>query len=369
MPLDGTAPINDPLDIGAYGRTWLEDHYKANKKEGREKSLGASNIGHCARKTVHEKIGTPPSVAMTVNGFAFRGETYEEKYLVPMVTEWADKHHAKLILAGKDQIQLKHDCLTATPDGLVVRAPYNMLEPYGVVSIESDCFVVEFKSFDPRISDSSLPKPAHVLQVNAQIGLFRDTTAWQPKYGLIIYCNASDPADVRRFVVEFDLETYEGSHERARAVMTAVRNKAPLSMRPEGKIDGGTECNECPWDHDSTCGGYGFAVPTVQKTVAPEIVERAKELTLRADEMKRVERDAASERGLIEMHMKELMASVGTSVIRSDDFEVKWSKQPGRATFDRERALNVLVCDHGYDKEEFYNTGNSFDQLRYKRLT
>lgn len=364
----GSAMVYDPLDIGSYGRRWISEHYEATRKGGREGSLGASNLDSCARKMVHEKIGTRPTVQLTVNGYAFRGETYEERYLVPMVTSWADMHHARLIFAGKDQVRLRKDDLTATPDGLVIEAPYNMLEPYGVLSLNGTCFPVEFKTFDPRISDEKLPKRGHVIQLNAQIGLFRETTNHQPTYGLLIYVNASDPADVRRFVVEFDPDLYDGSKQRARIVMDAVRAKKPMTMRPEGKIDDDGECDECPYDHESTCGGYGFAIPATVKEVAPEVVRKASNIAKALEDEKEKEKSAASGRRQLEATLKELMAQAGTKTITSDDFEVKWSKSPGRKTFDRLAALNKLT-EYGHTESEFYKEGSSFDQLRIKRLT
>lgn len=368
MPLDGTPQIHDPVDIGNYSKEWLTSYYAMTKKGGREGSLGASNLNSCARRMVHEKIETPAPVNTTVNGYAFRGSTYEEQYLVPMVDKWASLHHARLLYAGDKQIRLRSGDLTATPDGLVISAPYNMLEPYGVVSIESDCFVVEFKTFDPRIGDDSLPKQGHTLQLNAQIGLFREMSVHRPKYGLLIYANASDPADIRRFVVEFDPDVYEGSKLRAKVVMDAVRAKAPLTMRPEGKIDDDGECDSCPYNHESTCGGYGFAVPKETRSVNPEIVAKLDNIAGRLDVLKTKEKAAAKGRLALEAEMKETLALARTNKVNTDRYTIRWLKQSGRKTFDKDAALRTLT-DEGYSEAQFYKQGSSFDQLRYKRLT
>ena len=97
---------------------------------------------------------------------------------------------AELLYAGAEQETLKKGRLSATPDGLVINAAKNALEQLGIRNNKTGQFVTEFKSFDPRANIKEA-KAVHIGQVQVQMGLIHELTAYRPEYAVIIYFNAS----------------------------------------------------------------------------------------------------------------------------------------------------------------------------------
>src|SRR5262245_2051864 len=96
----------------------------------------------------------------------------------------------RLLLAGDDQQTFRSGESSATPDALVIDLRPDEIAALGLPK-NSNTIVVEFKSIDPRVYIDE-PKPEHVFQVQAQIGLLREWTNHRPEHALLVYINASD---------------------------------------------------------------------------------------------------------------------------------------------------------------------------------
>jgi hypothetical protein len=159
--------------------------------------------------------------------------------------------------AGSEQRTLVSGFLSATPDGLLVDQPADVLAALGVPHIGGHrSLVIECKTSDPR-TKLDAPKPEHVFQVITQLGLFRELTDHHPEYALIAYTDASFSDDVVEFAVKFDPAVFQNAKERAARIMTTA---AAESLLPEGWIAGGKECKRCPFSH--ACGRMRTAVPS-----------------------------------------------------------------------------------------------------------
>jgi hypothetical protein len=228
--------------------------------EDRHQTVGASEVGQCARRVYWSKMESDPVYGVARDpgyveawGAARRGATFEDHFWVPAMRAYFGK---RLLYAGKQQRTLVSEFLSATPDGLLVDLPHDALMPLGVGDIEPGELVVECKTADPR-SRLAAPKPEHLFQAQVQIGLLRECTKHRPGYALISYADASFWDNVIEFVVPFDPGVFATAKRRAREIMLARTGE---ELRPEGVIAGGSECKYCPFTR--ACGR-----PPADKTV------------------------------------------------------------------------------------------------------
>jgi hypothetical protein len=77
----------------------------------------------------------------------------------------------------------------------------------GVPDIGSDCLLLECKSVDPRVKLDA-PKPEHRYQAIVQLGVVRETTEFQPRFGVLTYIDASFWDNIIEFAIEFDPSVY-----------------------------------------------------------------------------------------------------------------------------------------------------------------
>jgi CRISPR/Cas system-associated exonuclease Cas4 (RecB family) len=177
----------------------------------RGNTVGASEIGSCARMVWYRKRGQPEELEQGW-GFAERGHVVEA---------WAFDawRRAKIRLTHR-QHTLTSGFLSATLDGFW------------------NGYCVDVKSFDPRTI--APVKPKHILQVKVQIGLWKLSKSTPAKGGLLVYINASDFADVREVKVEPDPGTFQAMRLRARDIITS-----DTPPEREGAWTG--ECKFCPY--------------------------------------------------------------------------------------------------------------------------
>jgi hypothetical protein len=168
----------------------------------RSNTVGASEIGLCARQSWFRKQGQEPE---REDGWGYRTRGL-------VVEAWAiERLRAADVPIEHVQRKITDGFLSCTVD-LVLHG-----EP------------IDLKSFDPRLT--RLPKPAHILQVQVQAAL------WKAPRGHLCYINASDFSDIREFTIEaVDIDSLR---QRAREIMTG-----PMPP-PEGRIAGGDECEHC----------------------------------------------------------------------------------------------------------------------------
>jgi hypothetical protein len=204
----------------------------------RSETSGASDVGQCARKVWWVKHGAAPDADYSDTwGARVRGSVFESAFWAPALKR---RFGSKLKFAGGNQITLRNGYLSATPDGLVVDQPRDVLTSLGIPDIgEGQCFLVECKTADPRLNLAK-PKSEHELQLQAQLGLVRLKTAYRPSIAVLTYNDASWWNEIRVFVIKFDQSVFESIVLRAKKIMTA---NAFDELPPEGWIAGGRECS------------------------------------------------------------------------------------------------------------------------------
>jgi hypothetical protein len=313
--------------------------------ERRVSTVGASEIGQCARKTFHLKRGgerDPEHV--DGRGAALRGSVMERAFWLPALRA---RFGDKLKFAGDEQRQFKSGFLSATPDALLIDAPADILAPLGVPDIGADCLLLECKSIDPRVKLDA-PKPEHHYQAQVQLGVVRETTEFQPRFAVISYINASFWDDVAEFVVEFDPGIYASANARAARVLTAA---AAVELPPEGWIAGGHECERCLFT--KACGIERRAIPAPSAITAdPQLVAEIRDLAV-ACKARQSEVDvAATKVRELQQEIRERLRAKGLRRVAGDDFSVTWSPVKGRQGFDV-RALGAATAAAGVDVSKF----------------
>lgn len=331
-------------------KTWMYD---------RNLSMGASEAFDCLRKAFFKKKGYEQDPDFDQSwGAMERGNLIEDYYVVPALDAGLPEG-IDLIGAGQsDQTTFldQENFLSATPDGLLANLEKDALSLYGVDDIESDCITVEVKSIDPRVNLTE-EKAIHRGQVNIQLGLIRDQTDFKPRYGVILYVDASFLDNITPFVIRFDEKIYEAAKKRAKKMFAA---KEPTDLAAEGKVTGG--CKFCAWQ--KRCNAYNLAaVPqeSFDKTalekdrlVMAKLVESEQEAKERA---KLAEMDVER----IRLEMKEFLKKLGTKNLKATDgsWGVTYSTQKGRVSLDKD----ALVAD-GIDLTKYEKEGEGFEVLR-----
>jgi hypothetical protein len=233
------------LALAGYARFEVRRDFVA-----RSQTIGASEIGRCARQLFYLKNEGDPVHGACRNpdfvegwGNPVRGTVFEESFWTPALSA---AYGDRLRFAGKDQETFVKGFLSATPDGLLIDLADDALAPLGVASLGGDrSLVVECKSVHPNTRLTE-PKLAHVYQVQVGLGLIRELTEHRPEYALISYTNASDWSETREFVVERDPAIFDVAQRRALQILTAMFAEA---LPPEGLTSGGRECEWCPYSN------------------------------------------------------------------------------------------------------------------------
>jgi len=263
----------------------------------RKLTIGASDIGKCARRVKWSKLGTEPDPGyVDSNGFATRGDVMENAWSAPFVEHWVKKHGGELLYAGQEnQVTLaaKKVPISATPDGLAVGVARNILEPWGVKDIgKAKSLVTELKSISPRYGKHKLPKQEHVPQTLMQLGLVRAATKHKPEYGCVIYVDADDYFNIDLFPVKWSEAGFKSLVKRADYIM---RCNDPNALLPEGKMRGGSECSECPFA--KRCLGYRpFVVDDDPRAPTKKQVEKIDALAAKMKEWEHREEEAKKRR-------------------------------------------------------------------------
>ena len=133
----------------------------------RSQTVGASEVGQCARKIFWAKNeGDPICGAQRDSdytdtwGARVRGTVFEEQVWTPALRA---RFGDRLLLAGNEQRTLVAGFLSATPDALLIEQPPDALAHLGVLDIGGDAIVLECKTADPRRS-SMPPSPSTAIK-------------------------------------------------------------------------------------------------------------------------------------------------------------------------------------------------------------
>ena len=323
----------------------------------RTQTIGASDIGQCARKTYWTKNekDTKHNAPRDNDyhdgwGAKLRGTLMENEFWAPaMIAKYGDK----LLFAGKAQRTFISSFLSATPDGLLTEQPRDVLKDLGVPDIDGDCLMVECKTIDPR-ANLHEAKPENVFQTQVQMGLVRELTPWKPNYSLLSYTDASFWDEVTEFVIPFDPKIFEVAKQRARQIMTATSFE---QLKPEGWIAGGSECEYCPFTR--ACGIARKYVPD-QNVIADapfvaQITDMAKAIRAFEDA---IESNNTRMRDM-QNDLRERLRGKG---VRKIPNVVTWTSVKGRKTYDAS-GMKAALIEFGIDVEQFSKVGDPSDRL------
>lgn len=336
--------IKETLDL--YAKT-----VKKEWKHDRKVTVGASEIGQCARKVYYIKSDNKDGSDLTGNyGAAMRGDAVENIFWEPaMKSRFGDD----FLFSGKSQTTLVKNNLSATPDGLLTNLPRDFLKHLGVPDIGGDCIATECKSIDPRVNISK-EKEEHAYQVQVQLGLIREMTEYKPEYALISYVDASFWHEIVEFPIKFDPAIYNEAHNRATRILVA---SDASELLPEGWIAGGKECDYCPFT--KLCDVERKTVPEADNTDDPQFVSEVEDLCKDYARAKNEADDAENNVRLMQEKIKERLRDKG---VRRVPGVVSWSSQKGRTSYDYTK-LKEAAKSAGVDIEKYSTVGDPTDRL------
>lgn len=335
--------------VASSGRQWQTD---------RSQTVGASEIGMCARRVAFSKTLDDPGSRVELDedfedswGAARRGNLIEDHLFVPAIRA---RFGAAALFTGDEQRTFTSGFLSATPDGLLIEQPSDALAHLGVTDIEGDAIDLDCKSIDPRTRLTG-PKPENVFQVQVQIGLIRETTNFRPGYAVISYIDASFLDRVTEFAVRFDPSVYEVAKERARQIMTAAHGK---DLRPEGIMAGGADCRWCPFTRQ--CGTVRAArvpkdVVDLPADVASLVTQQAALAQGKAADVEMLEAEIAQHKEKIRDALEEA-GSKGLPGVAS------WSSIKGRLSWD-DKGIRQAAEAAGVDLSSYKKIGDPSDRL------
>lgn len=224
-------------------------------RHDRNKTVGASEIGLCARRVWFSKHDTPQDEQPPCWGYTRRGAVYEDHWFVPAMRAYYGK---RLRYAGEAQKTFTYGpasdlppILSATPDGLLREVTSAECAEWGIP--ETDCVLVECKNIG-SYKLALAPKPEHEFQVQVQMGCVRAAGRYKPTAAILVYTSAFNWAEMVEFAIPFDRDVFERGIARAVAILTAENASAAAA---EGLLSGGNECKRCPYA--TTCGHIELA--------------------------------------------------------------------------------------------------------------
>jgi hypothetical protein len=337
-------------------------HSNARTFEGRQHTVGASDVGQCARRVFWTKMEGDETYGAArdvdyVDGWGARarGSTFEAEMWLPAMRR---RFGSNLLYAGDEQQTLTSDLLSATPDGLLVKQPRNLLANLGVPDIgASREVVVECKTVDPR-ARLDAAKLEHSYQVQIQLGILHEVTAHRPEFAVISYTDASFWDETTEFVVARDPKIYANAEKRAQDIMLA---RTAVELPPEGWIAGGAECRYCPFTR--ACGRERTALPDVNGANAdPQFVAEMAELARAAKQHERDGDAALTQARQLQNEIRERLRTRGLRRIIADDFRITWSPVKGRPAYDMP-AIRAAAAAAGVDIGRFETVGDPSDRL------
>jgi hypothetical protein len=334
-------------------RDALERYVKATKKVwpgGRESTVGASEIGLCARRVHWTKRNGIKNVDHEESwGAQVRGTIMEQQFWHPALKR---RFGRKFRL--DQQKTLRDGALSATPDGLLVGLDRECLKDLGVRDIgESQCILVESKTIDPRVNLIK-EKEENAYQVQVQLGLVRKLTKYKPEYALISYIDASFWNEILEFPVKFDPRVFEEAERRAARILEGP----PKALAPEGWIAGGRECEYCPFT--DACGVIRRSVPERDAAADPQFQAEVEDACREICELKDQAEAAETQVRVKEQALKDRLREKG---VRKIPRVVVWSAVKGRTSYDN-KAIREAAAAKGVDVEGYSTVGEPTDRLQ-----
>lgn len=334
-------------------KTVIDEYVATLKKEwshDRTKTVGGSEIGQCARKVFYAKNGTVGEDQSAKYGAALRGNLIEDYVWVPAVRK---RFGDKFKFGGSDQKTLVKDYLSATPDGLLIDQPRDLLKDCGVDDMGADCLVIEQKTVDPRVNLDK-EKDEHYYQTQIQMGLIRELTEWKPNYALISYVDASFLHEITEFVIPYNDTIYREAHKRAALILNAT---VASELKPEGYIAGGKDCEWCPFVKQ--CGVERRSVPENDAVFDNQFLAEITDLCIAYQQAKKTEEESSANVREAQENIKNRLRDKGVKKIPK---VVSWTSQKGRVSYDY-TALKEAAIKAGVDVEKFSTVGEPTDRL------
>lgn len=337
--------IKETLDAFALTKIRTFEH-------DRSKTVGASEIGQCARRTWYVKNNQEMDDDYTPKwGATMRGNVMEDKVWEPALRA---RFGDKLRFAGKDQKTLVHGHLSATPDACVIDLDKNFLSPFGVKNMKSNELMMECKTADPRTNLESA-KAVNVYQTHVQMGLIRKQTNYKPNYSLLSYMNASWWDEVTEFVIPYDDRIFRAAEKRATEIITATKAK---DLAPEGWIAGGRECLHCPYL--KPCGIERRNLPFQDKVVVPKPV--VTKITKLVAAVRKHEEIVDKSEIVINTVKDKIKGVLRDNGLRKVPGLVSWTTIKPRIKTDME-AFSAAALEKGVDIADYQSPGETGDRL------
>jgi hypothetical protein len=315
-------------------------------KHDRAQSIGASEIGQCARKIFCIKFEDDPDLAVPRDpdahdswGARERGNLIEKHLLVPAMRE---KYSHLAMFMGDEQRTFFDGYLSATPDCLLRTNGHYLL--------------IEFKTIDPRAKLAE-PKAEHVYQAQMQMGILNALGEYKCDQAIVSYTDASFLSETKEFEIKFDPDYYAAAQKRASSILTA---ESMREIAPEGWIAGGQECKYCPFS--VACGRQRKDVPQEDSVADPqfvaEIAEDAKKYLFMVSARDGAEKQVRELQTEIKKRLQEkkLRRVVGHGV------SVSWSPVKGREIIDG-KGLREAAISAGIDVEPYVSIAEGSDRL------
>lgn len=319
----------------------------------RSQTVGASEVGQCARKVFWLKNENDPQHAALRDpgyedswGARMRGTIMENEFWYPAMRA---SFGERLLFAGPEQQTFVSGFLSATPDGLITEL---MAEEHPTLPA-GECVTAECKTADPR-TNLSEAKAENIYQTHIQMGLIRELTNWKPTHSILSYTDASFWNECAEFVIPFDAKVFETGRNRAAQIMTATEAG---QLKPEGWIAGGRECEYCPFT--KACGVQRRSVPSDNLPADPQFVAEIADLASAISQLKS-RRDATEEE--VRTLEDELKARLREKGVRKIPGLVSWSSVKGRTSYDN-KAIQAAAVAAGIDLTPFEKVGEPTDRL------
>lgn len=334
----------------------LHNYATATTKEwshDRSQTIGASEIGQCARKVFWLKNeGDARYGAQRDPGYEdtwgarVRGTVMEDQFWFPAMQH---QFGERLLFAGPDQRTLVSGFISATPDGLIteLKAGEHLTLPAGT------CVTAECKTADPR-TNLTEAKTENVYQTHIQMGLIRELTPWKPTHSILSYTDASFWNEVAEFVIPFDPAVFEAGRKRAAVVMTATDAG---ELKPEGWIAGGRECEYCPFT--KACGITRRSVPETNAAADPQFAAEIADLAAVAKHFETTRDDSEEKLRSVQQDIRDRLRTKGIKKIPGI---VNWSHVKGRVSYDN-KAIREALAATGADLTQFETVGEATDRL------
>jgi len=303
--------------------------------EGRDETVGGSEIKACMRKVVLTKVCGAEDFGFATRAKFFRGHRQEE-FNAPV-------HR---LIAAEDGVYWAPQVRVVHRDYPELRAHVDnvyFISPDGTLEDATDICVVEEKS--ARVVPE-FPHDNHIFQLHYQMGLLKNNFPQAEVVGQIYGTDLNGEHTDFDLLATYQPDLAESLFQRGVQIMAHVRTGTLPDPEP------GLLCGFCP--HLPSCPSWG---DPQQVPFAPEIQQAAKRYKGLADQIKRLteEKEQLKEQllgTLTGQNRTWFKGQLGAGVF------ARVGEMPGRVTYDRQ-----LEVDHPQIVAQYRRVGAPFPTL------